>query len=90
MGSSSLLEMREAPSIVPTATARVIASDATPYFRTLDASTVASTTGSDDGCSRCMAPELVWWDGSMGTPVPSGRLPGYSWLIDRNAAAGAR
>ncbi len=83
-GLEQLLEMREAFG-VPTATARVIASDATPYFRTL-----TLDRGLDDGVmtdAAVLAPAGVVGR-IVGTPVR--RASRVQLLIDRNAAAGAR
>ena len=78
-----LLELRESVSF-PTLSARVIAADATPYFRTL---TIDSGRG--DGVHEDMA--VVAPDGVVGrvVGVPGPRAAQVQLLIDRNAAAGA-
>lgn len=83
-GLERLLEMRSAVTL-PTATARVIAADATPYFRTL-----TLDRGADDGVhtdAAVLAPAGVVGR-IMGTP--GRRAARVQLLIDRNAAAGAR
>ena len=79
-----LLELRQRVEL-PTASAHVIASDATPYFRTL---TVDRGTG-----DRVRADSAVFASRGVvgriiGTPGP--RASRVQLLIDRNAAAGAR
>lgn len=79
-----LLEMRRAVAL-PTTSARVIASDATPYFRTL-----TLDRGLDDGVvadAAVLAPAGVVGR-IVGAPVR--RASRVQLLIDRNAAAGAR
>ena len=78
-----LLELRESVSF-PTLSARVIATDATPYFRTL-----TIDRGRGDGVHEDMA--VVAPDGVVGRVVgaPGPRAAQVQLLIDRNAAAGA-
>ena len=78
-----LLELRESVSF-PTLSARVIATDATPYFRTL-----TIDRGRGDGVHEDMA--VVAPNGVVGrvAGVPSPRAAQVQLLIDRNAAAGA-
>ena len=78
-----LLELRESVSF-PTLSARVIAADATPYFRTL-----TIDRGRGDGVHEDMA--VVAPDGVVGrvVGVPGPRAAQVQLLIDRNAAAGA-
>ena len=68
----------------PTLSARVIATDATPYFRTL-----TIDRGRGDGVHKDMA--VVAPDGVVGRVVgdPGPRAAKVQLLIDRNAAAGA-
>ena len=77
------LELRESVRF-PTLSARVIATDATPYFRTL-----TIDRGRGDGVHEDMA--VVAPDGVVGRVVgdPSARAAQVQLLIDRNAAAGA-
>ena len=78
-----LLELRESVSF-PTLSARVIATDATPYFRTL-----TIDRGRGDGVHEDMA--VVAPDGVVGRVVGAlgPRAAQVQLLIDRNAAAGA-
>jgi rod shape-determining protein MreC len=78
-----LLELRESVRF-PTLSARVIATDATPYFRTL-----TIDRGRRDGVHEDMA--VVTPDGVVGrvVGVPGPRAAQVQLLIDRNAAAGA-
>ena len=83
-GLTRLLEMRDAVAL-PTASARVIAADATSYFRTL-----TLDLGTEDGVytdAAVLAPT-----GVVGRIVgtPGRRASRVQLLIDRNAAAGAR
>ncbi len=83
-GLERLLEMRAAVAL-PTASARVIATDATPYFRTL-----TLDRGTDDGVYADAA--VIASTGVVGRIVgtPGRRASRVQLLIDRNAAAGAR
>jgi len=78
-----LLELRQTVTL-PTLSARVIATDATPYFRTLTI---------DRGRQDDIRPDLavIAPDGVVGRVVgsPSQRAAQVQLLIDRNAAAGA-
>ena len=78
-----LLELRQTVAL-PTLSARVIATDATPYFRTLTI---------DRGRQDNVRPDLavIAPDGVVGRVVgsPGPRAAHVQLLIDRNAAAGA-
>ena len=78
-----LLRLRETTAL-PTLSARVIASDATPYFRTL-----TIDRGRDDGVRPDMA--VIAPAGVVGrvVAVSAGRAAQVQLLVDRNAAAGA-
>ena len=79
-----LLELRQTVAL-PTLSARVIATDATPYFRTL-----TIDRGGQDGVRSDLA--VIAPDGVVGRVVgpPGPRAAQVQLLIDRNAAAGAR
>ncbi len=78
-----LLRLRETMAL-PTLSARVIATDATPYFRTL-----TIDRGRDDGLRPDMA--VIAPAGVVGrvVAVSAGRAAQVQLLVDRNAAAGA-
>ena len=78
-----LLRLRETVAL-PTLSARVIATDATPYFRTL-----TIDRGRDDGLRPDMA--VIAPAGVVGrvVGVSAGRAAQVQLLVDRNAAAGA-
>jgi rod shape-determining protein MreC len=78
-----LLELRQTVAL-PTLSARVIATDATPYFRTL-----TIDRGRQDGVRPDLA--VIAPDGVVGRVVgsPGPRAAQVQLLIDRNAAAGA-
>jgi rod shape-determining protein MreC len=78
-----LLRLQETTPL-PTLGARVIASDATPYFRTL-----TIDRGRDDGVRPDMA--VIAPAGVVGrvVAVSAGRAAQVQLLVDRNAAAGA-
>ena len=78
-----LLELRETVAL-PTLSARVIAVDSTPYFRTLTVD-----RGRDDGVRTDLA--VIASVGVVGRVVgdPGPRAAQFQLLIDRNAAAGA-
>ena len=78
-----LLELRQTVAL-PTLSARVIATDATPYFRTL-----AIDRGHQDGVRPDLA--VISPDGVVGRVVgsPGRRAAQVQLLVDRNAAAGA-
>ena len=78
-----LLELRQTVAL-PTLSARVIATDATPYFRTL-----AIDRGYQDGVRPDLA--VIAPDGVVGRVVgsPGLRAAQVQLLVDRNAAAGA-
>ena len=78
-----LLRLRETVAL-PTLSARVIATDATPYFRTL-----TIDRGRDDGLRPDMA--VIAPAGVVGrvVAVSAGRAAQVQLLVDRNAAAGA-
>jgi rod shape-determining protein MreC len=78
-----LLELRQTVAL-PTLSARVIATDATPYFRTL-----TIDRGRQDGVRSDLA--VIAPDGVVGRVVgsPGSRAAQVQLLIDRNAAAGA-
>ena len=78
-----LLELRETVAL-PTLSARVIATDATPYFRTL-----TIDHGLEDGVRPDRA--VIAPEGVVGRVVgsPSPRAAQVQLLADRNAAAGA-
>jgi len=78
-----LLELRETVAL-PTLSARVIAVDSTPYFRTLTVD-----RGRDDGVRTDLA--VIASVGVVGRVVgdPGPRAAQVQLLIDRNAAAGA-
>jgi len=78
-----LLELRETVAL-PTLSARVIAADSTPYFRTLTVD-----RGRDNGVRTDLA--VIAPAGVVGRVVgdPSSRAAQVQLLIDRNAAAGA-
>jgi rod shape-determining protein MreC len=82
-GLEELLELRRNVD-VSTVSARVIAGDATPYFRT-----VTIDRGSGDGVRRDAA--VVSPDGVVGRVVsaPASRASKVQLLVDRSAAAGA-
>jgi len=78
-----LLELRQTVAL-PTLSARVIAADSTPYFRTL-----TIDRGRRDGVRRDLA--VIAPDGVVGRVVgsPGPRAAQVQLLVDRNAAAGA-
>ena len=78
-----LLELRQTVAL-PTLSARVIATDATPYFRTL-----TIDRGGQAGVRADLA--VIAPDGVVGRVVgsPGQRAAQVQLLIDRNAAAGA-
>ena len=78
-----LLELRETVEL-PTLSARIIAADATPYFRTL-----TIDRGRRDGVRADLA--VIAPDGVIGrvVGVPGNRAAQVQLLVDRNAAAGA-
>ena len=78
-----LLRLRETTAL-PTLSARIIASDATPYFRTL-----TIDRGRDDGVRPDMA--VIAPAGVVGrvVAVSARRAAQVQLLVDRNAAAGA-
>ena len=79
----AVLDLRN-EAAVPTMSARVIAADATPWFRTL-----TIDRGSRDGLRRDLA--VIAATGVVGRVVgqPGARAAKIQLLIDRNAAAGA-
>ena len=79
----ALLDLRTEAAL-PTMSARVIAADATPWFRTL-----TIDRGSQDGVRRDLA--VIAAAGVVGRVVaqPAARAAKIQLLIDRNAAAGA-
>ena len=79
----AVLDLRN-EAAVPTMSARVIAADATPWFRTL-----TIDRGSRDGLRRDLA--VIAAAGVVGRVVgqPGARAAKIQLLIDRNAAAGA-
>ena len=79
-----LLELRRRVEL-PTASARVIAADATPYFRTL---IVDRGTGDKVRADAAVIAPRGVVGRVVGTPGP--RASRVQLLIDRNAAAGAR
>lgn len=81
-GLDRLLQLRDRSNLKTTA-AEIIATAATPDFRTL-----TIDKGTRDGVRRDMA--VLAWPGVVGrVVVPSGRAAKVQILIDRNAAAGA-
>ena len=82
-GLERLLALRATVDL-PTLSARVIASDATPYFRTL-----TIDRGRDDGVRSDLA--VIAPEGVVGRVMetPGQRAAQVQLLVDRNAAAGA-